>query len=212
MLEGSLIALMLAASGAVSANENIDVKAQEVIERTRTTTLTHAIYYQAHSFVKGAEPKYWWSAVFHRGSLFRTESAWTRIVADCASETGTQVALRARKDRGNAYSVDPKYAKQACGISADREILSAKWLGQKPGRFGLIDQIEISEKKGSYVYSVGQRGEILGVTMTHRGDVSPIVTEAVLVEYQLPAGDLFSKESLRRSIVPKKIRDLAAPH
>ena len=211
MLAGSLIALMLAASGAVSANENIDAKAQEVIERTRTTTFTHAVYYRTHSFLNGTGPKDWWSAVFHRGTLFRTEGAWTRSVADCAGQTGTQVALRVRKDRGNIYSVDPKYAKQACGISADREILSAKWLGQKPGRFGLTDLIEISEKKGSYIYSVGQRGEILGVTVTHRGDAKPIVTEAVLVEYQLPADDIFSRESLRHSIISKTFKELAAP-
>ncbi len=205
MLGGGLIGLGLAATVAVPASNVVDVKAQEVIDRTRITTAEHVIYYRAYSFVKEANPRVWWSAVFHQGTRYRTESAWFRIVADCSIGAGVQVALRARKDRGNAYSVDPKYAKQACGISAEREILSAKWLGQKQGQFGISDQVEISEKKGTYLYTVGQRGEILGVIVTHRGETTPIVTEAVVVEYKLPDGDLFSRESLRRSMVARAI-------
>ena len=206
MLAGGLIALALAMSNPSPAEGNIDPKAQDVIDRTRTTTRPHVVYYRAHSSAGYGKQKYWLSAVFHQGAQFRTESPWIRITADCAKGTAVQLEIVAKQPGGGKYTADPKYAKQACGISADREILSARWIGKKLGRFGPFDQIEIIEKKGSYIYSVGRGGEILGVTMTPTGDPNPIVTEAVAFEYELPDGELFSIKSLERSAIPSEIK------
>ncbi len=191
-----------------SAQPVLDLKAEDVIARSRTTTAVYTIYWRVH-YSQGSvgSPEYAWGATFRKGPLVRVEDLKRRAVADCAAGTGTSFYLSiGRSD----YESGKKIAQRYCGIDTDRKIRSTRWLGQKPSKFGTIDEVEIVDEDGMFVYQIAPAGELVGVKTSWRGSKDTVLVEPMLIEYGLPSGDLFSRMSLANSKVPKTIQSRAS--
>jgi hypothetical protein len=192
--------LLIAAAGHAAPPTSIDPKAEEVITRSRTADVTYTIYWRIEYSDGSGTVDHAWGATFRKGSSVRVEDVDSRAVADCAAVTGTQFNLGvSRAD----YQLGKKVAQRYCGIDSDRKVRSARWLGQKPGKFGPVDEVEIVDEDGTFTYQVGSKGELLGVVSAWRGFKSLTVAEPMSIEYAVPGGDLFSRKSLASSKVPK---------
>ena len=194
--------LLVSAVGHAALPLSIDPKAEEVIARSRTTTATYTAYWRVRYSGPG-KPDYAWGATFRKGSLVRVEDVQSRAVADCATGKGTEFSLGVGRDD---YQIGKKVAQRYCGIDADRKIRSARWLGQKPGKFGPVDEVQIVDEDGTFTYQVGPGGELIGVTSKWRSTNYLVVAERMSFEYGVPEGDLFSRLSLASSKVPKLIQ------
>ena len=200
---GTAAAFLLAASGpAAEPADAVDPRA--VVERTRTTNSTYALY--AWNWVRDPDGsrRREWSAEFHSGTRHRVETPAVRIVADCAARTGTAF------DVTSGESVEgPSVAAAACGISAHAPVRSLEWLGRRDSRFGPVDLLRLVYPDNERTYAVSPEG-ILVAAEIFASD--PQVThcvqnEAVAVERALPAGNIFSAESLARSVVAESYRE-----
>jgi len=202
---GAILAgvLLISATGYAAPVRSIDPKAEQVISRSRTTAATYTIYWRVRYSEGSGTPDHAWGATFRDGPLLRVEDVRSRAVADCAAVKGTQFDLSVGRDD---YQIGRKVAQRYCGIDADRKVRSARWLGQKPGTFGLVDEVEIVDEDGTFTYQVAAKGELVGVASTWRGTNSTSVAEPMLIEYGVPTGDLFSRLSLASSKVPKAIQ------
>lgn len=199
--------LLVVATGHAAPPGSIDPKAEEVISRSRTTTATYTIYWRVRYAEGAGKPDYAWGATFRKGSLVRVEDVQSRAVVDCAAVKGTQFNLGVGRDN---YQIGKKVAQKYCGIDADRKMRAARWLGQKPGKVGLVDEVEIIDEDGTFTYQVAAGGELVGVTSKSRGTNFMVVAEPMSMEYGVPAGDLFSRMSLARSQVPKTVQSRAS--
>ena len=185
----------------------LDPKAEAVIERSRTTTATYTIFWRVIYSQGSGTPDYAWGATFRKGSLVRAEDLGSRAVADCTAGTATQFAVSIGQ---HDYQIGKKIAQRYCGIDADRKVRSTRWLGQKPSKFGLVDEVEIVDEDGTFTYQVAPAGELVGVTTSWRGSKDTVVVEPMSIEYAVPGGDLFSRMSLANSKVPKTIQSRAS--
>ena len=200
--------LLFVATIGNAARPVLDPKAEEVIARSRTTPTTYTIFWRIlYSQGSGGSPEYSWSATFRKGPLVRIEDSRWRAVADCAAGSGTRFYVSIGR---NDYESGKKIAQAYCGIDIDRKTRSTRWLGQKPSKFGLVDEVEIVDEDGTFTYQVAPAGELVGVTTSWRGGKETVVAEPMSIEYDLPTGDLFSKMSLANSWVPKAIQSRAS--
>ena len=196
-------------AGATSADTSgpIDAKAEAVIARSRNSTVTYTIYWRVSSSNAGGKPDYAWAATFRKGSLARLEDVQSRVVADCAAGTGTLFDLGVGHDD---YRVGKKVAQAHCGVNSDRRVRSTRWLGEKDGKFGRVDEVEIVDEDGTFTYQVGADGALLGVMSRMRGSQKITVAEPMKFERTVPSGDIFSRLSLANSKVPKQAQSRAA--
>ncbi len=192
--------------GVASAADIVDPKAEEVVARSRTTTATYTIYWRVQISDGGAKPNFAWGATFRKGTLVRVEDTGSRAVADCATMKGFQSVVSI----GNEHSNGHKIAQHFCGIDSDRRVRSARWLGQKQGEFGLVDEVQIIDEEGTFIYQVAADGALMGVSSTSRVSGFVVVAEPMSFDLRVPAGDLFSKMSLASSRVPKVIQSQAS--
>jgi hypothetical protein len=198
-------ALLVATTASTAASGgSLDPKADEVIARSRAATSTYAIYWRVRTTSGVKDVDHAWGATFRQGSLVRVEDARSRAIADCATMKAAQFSISIGRSE---YSNGPKIAKRYCGIDADRKVRSARWLGQKQGQFGLIDEVEVIDEDGTFTYQVASGGELVGITASYRGSGYEIVAEPMSIERNIPAGDLFSRSSLTQSRVPKLIQN-----
>lgn len=195
--------LLAAIAGDAKPTALLDPKAEEVIARTRASQSTYTIYWRVRSAGKASEPYYAWGATLRRGSLLRVEDTRWRVIADCAAGTGTSYYHSIGR---NDYTVGRKVAAQYCGIDADRKTRSTQWLRQKVSNFGLVDEVRVVDEDGTFDYLVTAAGEVVGVTAIYRGSTDAVVVEPMSFEHTLPTGDLFSRMSLARSVVPKVVQ------
>ena len=200
--------LLFVATTGNAARPVLDPKAEEVIARSRTTPKTYTIFWRIHySQGSGGSPEYSWSATFRKGPLVRIEDNRWRAIADCAAGRGTRFYVSFGR---NDYESGKKIAQAYCGIDTDRKIRSTRWLRQKPSKFGLLDEVEIVDEDGTFIYQVAPDGELVGVTTSWRGSKDLVVAEPMSIEYGLPTGDLFSRMSLAKSHVPKTVQSRAS--
>ena len=199
--------LMIAGAASAEQSSPVDGKAEEVIARSRNSTATYTIYWRVSYSNAGGKPDYAWSATFRKGSLVRLEDVQSRVVADCAAGTGTLFDLGVSHDN---YRVGKKVAQASCGIDSDRRVRSARWLGEKDGKFGRVDEVEIVDEDGTFIYQVGAEGELLGINFRSRGFKEITAAEPMKFERTVPSGDIFSRLSLANSKVPKQAQSRAA--
>lgn len=195
--------LMAAIASASGAEPSLDPKAEEVIARTRASTATYTIYWRVSVMGAPSSPYHAWGATIRQGALLRVEDLQSRAVADCSKGTATQYSDSI--GRGN-FAYGKKIAERYCGIDADRRIVSTRWLAKKDGRFGSVDEVEIVDEDGTYVYQVTEDGVVVGIETTSRDRDVRVVTEAMSFERSVAAGDLFSRRSLSSSRVPKQVQ------
>lgn len=195
------------ASQSQPATPALDPKAQEVIQRTKSSKATYTIYWRNYGLDGGAKTDFAWGATFRQGPLLRYESRDKRVVADCAAGTATRYYDSIGR---NEYSSGPKIAKSYCGIDSEFRILSSRHLGQTDSKYGLLDKIRVADRDAVHVYLVTSGGEIVGISSNYQGSKYTIIAEPMSLERSLPTGDLFTRKSLTSSAVPKAIQSRAS--
>ncbi|WP_309602044.1 hypothetical protein [Sphingomonas sp.] len=201
------LAAMLAAilPASVAGAQSLDPAAEAVLSRARSSTSTYTIYWRVQRS-DGGSLEFNWGATFRKGSLVRVEDVASRAVADCAVGKGMQSYISI----GYEYSAGPKIARRYCGIDSDRRVRATRWVGQKQGQFGLVDEVEVVDEDGTFTYLVTVGGEVVGVTGRLRGSSTTIVAEPMSFDRTVPPGDLFSRLSLASSRVPKIVQSQGA--
>ena len=203
---------VLALSSATCAQEGapspgaIDPRAQAAIDRSRTTEATYSLYAWNWARYPDGTPHRGWSAEFNRGRMHRVETPEIRVVADCAAGTGTMLNVRSGEQTSGS-----RVANAACGVHANAVVLTAEWLGRRNGRFGSVDMIKLIDEGEERSYAIDEQGVLMATEIFPRG-ADPgycVQNEAFAVERTVPAGDIFSPESLNRSVVADRFR--AAP-
>ena len=200
----AVLAAILFGSSVPAAEPLAVVDPRAVVERTRTTESTYALY--AWNWVRDPDGsrRREWSAEFHSGTRHRVETPAVRIVADCAAHTGTAL------DVTSGESIEgPSVAAAACGISAHAPVRSLEWLGRRDSRFGPVDLLRLVDPENERTYAVSAEGILVAAEIFASDPQAAhcVQNEAVAVERTLPEGDFFSVESLARSVVADRYRE-----
>jgi hypothetical protein len=201
LIQALLLAATLAQAAPPPAADPSIERALPVLERTKTTRATYALY--SWAWVEDADGgnRDGWLAEFHRGGLHRVETPDVRVVADCDAQTGTAVDVRSGE-----RSTGRHFALIACGINTARPMREATWLGSGPSRFGPVDRLRIVDDEEERFYAVDRDGILVGAEIHTPGGGWCLQSEPLAVERSLPEGDLFSVVSLDRSFVPEHFR------
>jgi hypothetical protein len=208
MRRALVLLLLCALSGPAPAKKRpakvpADPRAQEVFDRTKAIRATYAIYDWNWRRGDDGRASLHWSAEFHRGSSHRMETPDLRAVAHCLTREATLFEIRSGSTHSHAW-----IANAICGIRSDRIIHRLDWVGRKESRFGPLDTIRVTDLLNERFYSVDPAGIIVATEYFSRdaGLKGCVQTEPMAIEKDLPAGDIFSVESLERSVVPEKYR------
>jgi hypothetical protein len=195
--------LVVACSPSIAeADRSQDKVVEQALALSRETSATYSLY-AWNTIMLDDETVEEWSAEFHSGNLHRVETPRDRVVADCAAGIGIAVNL-VTGERASGQQV----AKAACGVNANMPILSSRHLGKVKTKFGLADKIEITDKNQIRGYSVLANGALVEATITERGPPKKLRLSycPILVSGKLPEQDIFTSESLKRSVVPSNIQ------
>src|SRR6185295_8788282 len=192
--------LVVAVSGA-AISAAFDQRADQAITRSRTTTATYALYIWYRVTKPDQNPTEEWSAEFHKGTLHRVETAHVRVVADCAAVMGTYLDVDSGETTTNAQA-----ARVACGVSAAKPIRSTEWLGRSKSRFGPVDHIRVTDDESIRAYDVADNGALVGGSIADPDGTVRLKLLQVEMLATLPGEDIFSKESLQRSVVPEQYK------
>lgn len=209
IVRGALLAALLAgAACGNAAQEALSPKALEVLERTKTTNATYALYLRNTLTGEAPRPGEEWSAEFHSGTLHRVETPRDRVVADCAAGTGHALSL-VSGEMVEGYAV----ARAACGISTNATIIEAQWKGKVQTPFGEADRVRIVDEDNVREYDVSGEGILLRSTYAANVPGEPLIllVQPVAVLSKLPDADMFDRESLARSYVAETYRAAAVP-
>lgn len=174
-----------------------------IVSRTRTTKATYAVYYWNRITPARGEASEEWSAEFNRGNWHRVETPRDRLIADCAAMKGIDLSL----ETGQIIS-GPAVAKTACGINATRPVRQSEYLGRQQGRLGDFDRVRLIDAGDVRTYDVSSDGVILGVTYANvdKPQNVTLTMASTALDRALPDADMFSPESLARSVVPEKFK------
>ena len=197
-IAGLVLAVVVA--GPACSQGLIDDAAQAAIDRSRETHATYSVFTWNRVSFPDANPFEEWSAEFHDGDLHRVETPRDRLIANCASQTGTHYnAVTGERVSG------PSIARAACGVQANSRILSATFDGRKAGPFGVVEKITIRDPENVRTYEIMADGALVGATIELEDGTVLLDARAVAVETTVPR-DIFSEESLERSAVPERYR------
>jgi hypothetical protein len=197
-----------AAGSACAQESGQDPRARSVYENSRDTRATYANY--GWNWVRSTDPassQSGWSAEFHKGGLHRVETPDMRVVADCETGIGTGFFVHeSRTETG------PQFALAACGINANPDIVELQWIDRVESRFGPLDRIRLVDDSFDRTYAVNEAGVLVATEMfSNQPDSGECVqNEAIAIEDELPEEDIFSPQSLKRSVVPEKYRTAPA--
>ncbi len=185
-------------------------KAKEVVDRSKTTRTTYAMYSWNEVTFKG-QPVQEWGAEFHSGDKHRVETPRDRVIADCKAQTGVALSLETGKTVEG-----PSVARAACGINTNKAFTAVEWQGLVRTPFGPADRVHLSDKTDIRTYDISPTGVILRSTYVQNSPEQRmgLSSEAVAVDSELPAPDMFDKASLARSYVPDRFKTMpgsAAP-
>jgi hypothetical protein len=187
--------LGLLGSSATAADGDSSTKLSDAVERTRSTTATYSLYVQTRITPPSRDPINEWAAEFHRGNLHRVETPRDRVVADCARLTGSHLNLMTGViTRGSSE------AKSACGINANPDLVSGKWLGVEQSRFGPVDRLELTDSEHVRGYDVASNGALVASTIADLDGTMRLRTWATALLPTLPEQDIFSEASLARQV------------
>lgn len=201
MIEALLLLTAFAQATAAPAAGDEAARALAVLERTKTTRATYALYLWAWMEDADGGLRDEWAAEFHSGARHRVETPDVRIVADCDAQTGTALVV-ASGERITGRQV----SQVACGINTVQPILEAAALGSLASRFGAVDRLRIVDADAERFYAVDRDGILVGAEIYRLRGRGCLQNEPLAVERTLPDGDLFSEESLERSFVAERYR------
>lgn len=182
-------------------------KVKEVVDRTKATQATYALYIWNEMSRDGTLVQEW-GAEFHSGDKHRVETPRDRLIADCKAQTGSGLTP------ATGETLDgPAVARAACGINTNKAFLAAEWKGLVKTPFGMADRVRLVDKDNIRTYDISPSGVILRTTYARNSPDAPIesTSEAVSVLSELPAPDMFDKASLSRSYVPDRFKSAPDP-
>ncbi len=195
------LALFAAAGVAGGTSQaSISEEARTLIDLTRETRETYSLVTWNRVTRRDGTVTEEWSAEFHDGIHHRVETPRDRIVADCATMTGTYVQMGSAKMITGAT-----VARAACGIQANSVIQSARVAGKRKTRFGPTTHLVVVDADNIRTYDVDANGVLLGATISDRDGSLRLVSRAVSFTADVPP-DIFSIESLGKSAVPERFR------
>jgi hypothetical protein len=198
-----LVSTLAGAACAKAAEPGPDPRAKAAFDRTKRTQETYALY--SWNWVKGSglETGPHWSAEFHRGTLHRVETPHVRLVADCAAGTGIMLQVDSGKTESNSA-----IAGAACGINSNFPVRNLEWLGRKATRFGPVDMLRVIDPADERIYAVNGAGVLVASEIFPRSKAegSCLQQEPLAVESTLPAEDMFSAQSLRKSFAAARFQ------
>jgi hypothetical protein len=198
------LAALLGAACTPAATQEVALtgKVKEVVDRSKTTRTTYAMY-SWNELTLNSQPVQEWAAEFHSGDKHRVETPRDRLIADCKAQTGVALSLTTGKTVEG-----PMVAKAACGINTNKAFIAAEWQGVVQTPFGAADRVRLSDKSDIRTYDISPTGVILRSTYAQNTPEQPLnlSSEAVAVLPELPAPDMFDRASLARSYVPDRFR------
>lgn len=199
-LIAALVLSMPALAAPPPAPDNA-AQAMAVIKRSKTTKATYAVYTWNIIRLKGADPVEEWAAEFNSGNVHRVETPRDRVVADCAR---MDAAHRSLVD--GTVKTGATIANTACGIANDDSIRQVSWLGKFPSPWGEVDRVRLVGAGLIRSYDVTKAGVIVASTFASEDKPDKAVLEmrTVALEKRLPAGRIFNRASLAKSVVPLK--------
>lgn len=195
------LALSSPALAAPPAAPDTAAQAMAVIKRSKTTKATYAVYTWNIIRLKGAEPVEEWAAEFNSGNLHRVETPRDRLVADCKVMDGAHRSLA-----DGTMKSGRTVANTACGIAYDDSIRQVSWLGKFPSPWGEVDRVRLVGLGLIRTYDVNTAGVIVSSTIASEDKPGQSMLEmrTVALEKRLPAGRIFNRASLAKSVVPLK--------
>lgn len=124
-------------------------------------------------------------------------------MADCAAGTGKILNIASGEVREG-----PQYARAACGVNSNNELLEKAYVGARETSTGPVDRIRVADSELVRIYDIDQNGVILGTTFKLKNENNKTVLSVLetVVENELPAPDIFDEASLRRSVVPDRYK------
>ena len=195
-----LFALLLAAGWSAigpakpAAKPGVD----EIISLTRNTTATYAAYSVTHLYDPVVSNDQ--TAEFHSGHLHRVETPLDRVIANCETGEGYHFRIPEGVTRS-----DPSVAKSACGIDANRTLLSKQITATRSGKFGVTWRLIVTDPYYIRGYDVTDKGVIVAAFVRNNDEEKTLLlqAQAYRVTPTLPDKDMFSRESLNRSFLPR---------
>jgi hypothetical protein len=210
-LKAMMLPLAVMAGATMScapAGSGDDPAVRRVIERSKTTTMTYALYQWTRLTPLDAPASEKWAAEFNSGTLHRVETPNARLIADCREKTGAYLFLTTGEIiRGE------KVAEAACGINTAKPFLGMQALGRVTTPYGKADRVRVIDADDIRTYDVTDDGVLVQAAYQNNSGKRPIVlvSEAAGLEHTLPSGDMFSEASLRSSFVPARYRTAPRP-
>ena len=195
--------LSLAAAGLSQPASDNQAKAMSVVERTKTTDATYAVYTRDFVSIAGKEPYEAWGAEFHSGDQHRVDNMVARVVANCRNRTGVMVILATGERTEGA-----KVANAACGINSNFPLQGAAWIGEIETPFGKAERIRMTDEHNIRTYDILSNGALLRAVYAENTPSQHIQVrqETLAVSNRLPDGDIFSAESLSNSVVADRYK------
>jgi hypothetical protein len=80
------------------------------------------------------------------------------------------------------------------------------WLGRSASRYGPLDRLRIVDEDNERIYLVDARGVLVGAEIFSLRGVNCVQSQPLAVLATIPEGDIFSPESLERSVVSEAYR------
>jgi hypothetical protein len=174
-----------------------------VLERTKTASSTYTIHYWNRVTIPGEQAFEEGSAEFHQGDFHRIEMPRARVIADCRARTGASMFVETGE-----ISEGPEVAGFACGINTNFEILTIELLPDIETKFGIAQQIRVTDQREIREYSVLENGILVRTTYAENrpGGQTLVVAEATLLQNTVPENIMFDKSSLAVSYLPNNIQ------
>ena len=182
-------------------HEFIATGAQQVVERTRTTTATYAVYLWGGSIDRAGKIEDHWSAEFHAGDWHRMEGPDSRVVANCRTRIGYVYDVKT-----GMTAAAPNAYRGACGIFDPGNVTSTERLSGFGDKQRSLDFVILSDPNFVRRYVIDNRGAILeSLWSAADGTTRPCIwTKALADEDTLPSTNMFTDASLTQSFVPAK--------
>lgn len=195
--------ILTAAACSPPAKPVSDPRVDAVLERSRTTKATYAVYAWVRVERPNEDPTEEWSTEFHSGDKHRVETPAERVVADCAAETGKALTIATGE-----MLEGPEFARAACGVNSNKPFLEKAYVGSRETPTGRVDRIRLTDPDLIRIYDIDQNGVIVGTTFKLRRENNRTVLSVLktVVESELPASDMFDEASLQRSVVPERYK------
>lgn len=198
------LALVMGAafSSATAAPQAADESAEALIQRTKAPSATYSLYQWAVQRGEEGQVMDAWFAEFNSGDWHRVERPMGRAIANCRTHMGYIYIVETGEIRAN----DQVWI-TACGVSTFDQILSADRLPAitMPG-YGKLDMLKVGEARTNRLYAIDRNGILIRAQWTAtNGSPSPCMQiEPIAMQPKLPAKDMFTPESLKRSFMPEK--------